>query len=248
MKYEYFYQTRQNENRTGWIKARNRAEAYASLRKQGIRPYRVVGDDPVEWGPWALGGLVAILSFALVWALFFRALPQTADDGLTIGAEPEAGAPAKRTQITGDIAVIASGEANGWEEVFPLHLDRILAAYAQPGRTDIIPPEAEEKDFQRLLVDLALPPCEAAPGDSSEVVHMKRIVAQMREEMKSSLAASESPDLKGYLDFLAARRNEEIAFREEALAALERAPEALREETRTDINARLRERGLPELK
>ena len=51
MKYQYFYQTKTNENRDGWITAKNRAEAYAALRKQGIRPYRVVGDDPVRWQP-----------------------------------------------------------------------------------------------------------------------------------------------------------------------------------------------------
>ena len=33
MKYQYFYQTKDNENRSGWIKARNRESAYTILRK-----------------------------------------------------------------------------------------------------------------------------------------------------------------------------------------------------------------------
>ena len=69
MKYQYFYQTKENENRSGWIAAKDRADAYTQLRKQGIRPYRVKGDDPVRWQPWALGATIAALALALVCAL-----------------------------------------------------------------------------------------------------------------------------------------------------------------------------------
>ena len=69
MKYQYFYQTKANENRSGWIKARNRESAYTLLRKQGIRPYRIVGDDPLNWRPWAIGLLVTVLTTALTLAL-----------------------------------------------------------------------------------------------------------------------------------------------------------------------------------
>lgn len=68
MKYRYLYQTKENENREGWIKARSRDEAYTLLRKQGIKPYRVIGDDPFNWRPWVIGaGYVVLL--ALVFAL-----------------------------------------------------------------------------------------------------------------------------------------------------------------------------------
>ena len=68
MKYRYLYQTKENENREGWIKARSRDEAYTLLRKQGIRPYRVIGDDPFNWRPWVIGAGYAVL-LALVFAL-----------------------------------------------------------------------------------------------------------------------------------------------------------------------------------
>jgi hypothetical protein len=68
MKYRYLYQTKENENREGWIKARSRDEAYTLLRKRGIKPYRVIGDDPFNWRPWAIAaGYVILLS--LVFAL-----------------------------------------------------------------------------------------------------------------------------------------------------------------------------------
>jgi len=54
MTYKYLYQDRENRNCEGEIKARSRDEAYTLIRKQGIRPYRVIGDDPWNWRPWAV--------------------------------------------------------------------------------------------------------------------------------------------------------------------------------------------------
>ena len=66
MKYRYLYQNRENKNLEGEIVARNRDEAYRLLRKQGIRPYRVIGDDPWNWRPWAISAGYVVLSAALV--------------------------------------------------------------------------------------------------------------------------------------------------------------------------------------
>ena len=66
MKYKYLYQNRENQNLEGEIVARNRDEAYRLLRKQGIRPYRVIGDDPWNWRPWAISAGYVLLSAALV--------------------------------------------------------------------------------------------------------------------------------------------------------------------------------------
>ena len=66
MTYKYLYQDKQNRNCEGEIKARDRAEAYLLLRKQGIRPYRVIGDDPWNWRPWAVGAGYAVLMIVIV--------------------------------------------------------------------------------------------------------------------------------------------------------------------------------------
>ena len=66
MNYKYLYQDRENVNREGQIAAKNRDEAYKLLRKQGIRPYRVIGDDPWNWRPWAISAGYVVLSAALV--------------------------------------------------------------------------------------------------------------------------------------------------------------------------------------
>jgi hypothetical protein len=64
--YKYLYQDRENRNREGEIHARSRDEAYTLLRKQGIRPYRVIGDDPWNWRPLVISIGYVILSTALV--------------------------------------------------------------------------------------------------------------------------------------------------------------------------------------
>ena len=65
MTYTYLYQDRNNESHEGEIKARSREEAYALLRKQGIRPYRIIGDDPWNWRPWAISAGYVVLAVGL---------------------------------------------------------------------------------------------------------------------------------------------------------------------------------------
>ena len=82
MKFKYLYQDRENRNREGWVDAKTRDEAYAKLRKQGIRPYRVIGDDPWNWRPAAIvvgyavlaGVLVAVSVVAMIQAKEIREL------------------------------------------------------------------------------------------------------------------------------------------------------------------------------
>ena len=70
MTYKYLYQDKENRNLEGEIKARNRADAYLLLRKQGIRPYRLIGDDPWNWRPWAIAmgyaGLLVIIVILVI--------------------------------------------------------------------------------------------------------------------------------------------------------------------------------------
>lgn len=68
MTYKYLYQDKNNRNCEGEIKARTRDEAYTLIRKQGIKPYRVIGEDPWNWRPWAVvaGYLVLFLVIGLL--------------------------------------------------------------------------------------------------------------------------------------------------------------------------------------
>jgi hypothetical protein len=66
MTYKYLYQDKENRNCEGEIVAKNRNDAYLLLRKQGIRPYRVIGDDPLNWLPWAVASGFALLLAAVM--------------------------------------------------------------------------------------------------------------------------------------------------------------------------------------
>jgi len=231
MKYQYFYQTKANENRSGWIKARDRENAYTLLRKQGIRPYRIVGDDPLNWRPWAIGAVIAALAAAL--AVATVAFVRAKDDR----------APSPRAQLYGDASVIAAGVYSEWRDVLASPLDRFLAAYAQPGSSALAPlltadeissfPAELEKDV------------EYADGEPMEVRQLKNIISGLRREMRDHLAAGES--VGAYMDFLEERQQEEREFRDRASESLQRVPESHLYNAWLGVNARLRERGISPL-
>ena len=84
MTYKYLYQDKDNANREGEIKARNRDEAYKLIRKQGIRPYRVIGDDPWNWRPWAVA-----VGYLLLFVVIGLLAMKLADKGSRISLSAE---------------------------------------------------------------------------------------------------------------------------------------------------------------
>lgn len=229
MKYKYLYQTKDNENRHGWIDARDRADAYTRLRKQGIRPYRVIGEDPFNYRPWAIGAGFVLMAAALV-------------ASVAMLASGSFSSHAARQQLTGDRAVIAAGFADSWEGVFDLMLDRYLAAYAQPGWI-ALPPELDESQLAAFAEELERP--SRCRRNSPEARLLHRIVLAMREEMRTYLAAGGT--VKDYLTFLDERQDQERDFRNRAIDSVARAPESLRARARMNVNTRLREMGLAEI-
>ena len=228
MKYRYLYQTKDNENREGWIEARSRENAYAKLRQSGIRPYRVIGDDPVNWRPWAARALIVVLAGALAAVL------------LSGGGNRR---PCPRGQLEGDRELIAAGVYCGWTNVFDTALDRCLAVYAQPGRF-VNRPELPAEEIAALSSALEVP-IQFRRGEPAEHRQLKNIVARMREDMRAYLA--EGGDAKGYLDFLDERQTQEREFREKAVDAVYRAPESVRYRAWLGVNARLKDMGIEPL-
>ena len=230
MEYRYLYQTKDNENREGTVKAASRADAYAVLRKQGIRPYRLIGDDPPKWRrPAAFATAAAILAVVLA--------------ALALALRPPASSPLARMQIPGDAALLSASLASAWEDVFPSALDRHLAAYAQPGWLALAPEDQpDEKAFAR---ELAARPVKVSADDPEHVRAVKRIVIGMRKEMEKYLADGGS--VGDYLAFLDERQDEERSLRAKAAESVEKAPADMRERARLNVNARLREMGLAEI-
>lgn len=231
MTYVYLYQTKDNENRKGEIKARNRAEAYAALRKQGIRPYRVIGDDPKNWRPWAVSGAIFTLLVAVAILTFY------------IWRSPSVTQAQKRSQLVGDSQVIASGAASCWDGVFDSPLDRYLAAYAQPGWL-LEPPALDDADKATFAVALDQEMVRSSE-ETPEIRQLKNIVLQMRSDMKGYLASGGTID--DYLDFLSDRQEREFKTRETARETLEKAPPEMRRRAWLNLNARLNDLGIAPL-
>lgn len=233
MNYRYLYQTKTNENREGWIKARDRADAYTQLRKQGIRPYRVIGNDPTNWVPWAVGGVISLLVAAVIGLL---ALLGRAPDG-----SDEGDGPLARGQIGGDAAFVDECVTAGWTNLFSGKLDRCLAAYAIPGTFAEVP-VVLPSEHTALVAELEADPQEGAADERSECRRMRRIVLWMREELRGRLKSGES--VADYLAFLETRQRRERDLRERAVESVRRAPESYRYSVWRGVNARLEEMGL----
>jgi len=225
--YKYLYQTKENENREGFVKARNREAAFHQLRLQGIRPYRLIGKDPFNWRPWAVGATMAVLVVGLAVALM---LPHGADDRT----------PRLRQQIVGDASVIAEGVSSDWAAQLKTPLDRYLAAYAQPGGT-AVPPYVEPERVEALAEDLDIP-LEYPAEEPSECRQLRNIVAYLREEMRAALNSGMT--VSEHFDFLERRQREEIALWKRAEQSIMKAPESYRAKMAASANAQLRARGI----
>lgn len=241
MKYRYLYQTGRNENRDGWIEARDRAEAYALLRKRGIRPYRVIGDDPPAWRAKArAAALAACVAAVAACTAAFAVRSGSGEEG-----EDAAGggrSSVRRAQLP-QSPDVAKGLESAWEGVFSTRLDRFLAAYAQPGWI-ALPPEPEPGDSERFLRELA-EPLDFPEGEDGGVRLLRRIVAGMRGELSRFLADGGGMD--GYFAFLEERQEEERETRKRAHDAVAAAPASARMRLRAAANTRLRDMGLEEL-
>jgi len=228
VKYTYFYQTKDNENRTGEICARDRADAYTQLRKQGVRPYRVVGDDPSTWRRWLpLGSVIALSAAAVAAALVFA-----------FGGEPE-DTPIVRQQLVGDEDFIVAQTATEWAETLPSALDRYLAAYAQPGWEVVrsVPPESALEDLKRPLTVTGV--------ERTEIRQLKRILMTMRGELSELVANGGT--LADYAAIISDRQAGEAALRAKAIESLLSTPHSMRRRAFASLNICLRDRNIAPL-
>ena len=135
MTYKYLYQDKENRNLEGEIKARNRADAYQLLRKQGIRPYRLLGDDPWNWRPWAVGAGYAVLLVAIVILIFMlgaKMSDKPAEKKVTVTLTAE---EAQRFREKAEEAVYRAPEAyryNVWKGVIARLEERGLEPIPRP--------------------------------------------------------------------------------------------------------------------
>ena len=180
MKYHYYYQSSKNENIDGWITAKSRDDAYAQLRKANIKPYKVVGKNPLAWKRWTT---IVVLSLALIAALL----------ALHYFSTPEP--TAIRAALYGDAATIQRLAANDWRDTFTDPGDAFLARHAIPGVVCDCP--------SNVVVAISPKFIPLAKDDTEELRKMKRMVNGMKAEMRDYLAAGGT--LIDYIDLCCER-------------------------------------------
>jgi hypothetical protein len=235
-KFHYFYQSKENKNLDGWIVAKSRDDAYAQLRKQSIKPYKVVGKDPIAWKRWsAIAVLTVALAGTYAW-LALRPEPAELDEQFV------------RHQIYGAESVIRNGMSTEWSACGLDEGERYLSRYAQPGikvayrhRT----PEtasAVEASLARHL--------EVEDSELLEYRQLKQIVESIKDELRAYIKSGGNVD--GFLDRLQERQDQEVAYYNAANQELENAKATMSEDEVYNLwaakNAELRAIGLPMLK
>ena len=174
MKYHYFYQNRDNKSCDGWIEAGDRNDAYAQLRKRGIKPYKLLGRNPRPWKRWTaiavLGAIAAVLSVVV--------LRELAAD------RREAFAWEERAQVYGDPELLRELASDGWRGAMGGEGDAWFARHARPGVLCDCGGKASE-----AVLRLSVEPLRITPGDQPEVAKMKRLVNGMKRELSAYLDA-----------------------------------------------------------
>ena len=241
MKFLYEDQDKANRRHRGTLNAATRADAYAALKAQGIKPIRcdeAPGFFNLLFGKgkrWIAIGVLAALCVALA------AVAIVGDQQLSV-VEQSLDAPTRR-QIIGDTAIVEKGIRTGWEDVFALEGDRFLASFAIPGVPAAVRSTTEEK-----LGEAIRTPVPAADADTSlENRQIIAIVAGMKKEIAALVASGWT--LRDVGTALARRQEQEIGYYYRVKTEVEGAaksgasPEAL-EELLERRNASLRKMGI----
>ena len=223
MKYTFAYKTSDGTRHEASMEAESREVVFEALRKENIRPIKVVAADGSKANGEIRGvrrrvvGLVAILAAVgavVATTLYNRAKPLPA---------PQFEAEQTRRQVIGDTAVIDKGIATGWSDVFSAEGDRFFASFAIPGvkagQRNTIVEELEAALGRRV---------EAKADDGMEARQIKSMVEGMKSEARAYIAAGGG--IVEYGKRLTERQDAEIAIYERTKAEIDRARKTMAED------------------
>lgn len=253
MRFSYAYKTSDGVRHEAAMEASSREMVFEALRAQGIRPIKVVAADGSKangeesWrGSRLTTRVLLVLAVALVLivplvllVLAPRILENRSD---LFSNTSQAGRTAlPRHQLYGDPATLEEIERDGFASVFPAVGDRILAAYAIPGRPvsdevrRISPMELAKAIAASMNDDVAF-----SDSDPPEALELKRIVQGMKEELRWYVGDGVGT-ASSYLSRLEERQEEEIRIYERTRKELETCTD---QNVREERNAALRAMGL----
>lgn len=213
--------------------AKSRDDAYAVLKKQGIKPSRVEeapGFFNKLFGKgkrWIAIAVLVVIATGLALAL-----------GLTKKEEIQSFLYEERAQLYGDPAVIDECFSTNWANVFDSQFDCRLALYAIPGR--VVDADLEINAVMPENDKAAITLVKIEDNELAEVAQMKRMVNGMKRELAEYLKAGGT--IESYLNRLNIRQKAEKGFFETAQRQVIKAKDHA---VWREKNAELRAMGLP---
>lgn len=230
MKFLYEYQDKANKRHRGVLNAPTRADAYAALKAQGIKPihcdeapgfFNLLFGKGKRWiAIIVLGALCLVLAVVVGRGVLTAPQPSSVEESFD--------SPIRR-QIIGDAAIIEKGLRTGWADVFDAEGDRFLASFAIPGVAPAIRSTTEEKLREALETQTL--------GNSTtqtlEARQIRAIVSGMKKEINKLL--KDGWTLREVGIALVRRQEQEIGYYERAKTEIETAakskmsPKALEE-------------------
>lgn len=224
MKYTYAYKTSDGKRHEASMDATSREAVFETLRKEGIRPIKVVaadgskanGEIPDTKNTKAIAvGAVAVSTLVLLFALYAFFVARNSTSEL-----PRFVAEQTRRQVIGDAAVVDKGIATGWSDVFPEEGERFFASFAIPGV------KAGQRNTTVKELEAALGRFVAVkPSDGVEARQIKAMVEGMKDEARAYIKAG--GNIVEYGKRLTERQDAEIAIYERTKAEVERARETM---------------------
>ena len=234
MLFSYVYKTSDGVRHEARVEASSRDMAFSVLRGEGIRPIKMWAADGSRANGEVKGirrrvavaiGIACVLlgaagAFLVMHeraVVFYRA-----DGSVGKGRNGNRVQAMTRRQIRGSSDKVQRLLANDSQSLFHYRGEVLLAHYAQPGR--IVPESVTMPGIEILTEDLLSSlkvPLYTFPGEMSECVELKSIVAGMKEELRMFLAAGGT--IKEYVSRLEERQKMEIAYREQAALKLDEA-------------------------
>jgi len=227
MKYTYIYKTSDGVRHEAVFHAENRDDVFIQLRKQGIKPIKVIAADGskangeirgVRKRVVALGALCLVLGAVVAGVFAFRV-------GVR-GGEEKAALPfndTTRRQLIGDAAVIEKGVLTGWSETFPEEGERFFASFAVPG----VKAGQRNTTVDELNAALART-VQVDEKDGLEARQIKAMVEGMKREARAYIAAGGT--IVEYGKRLTERQDAEIAIYERTKSEIENAKKTLKNE------------------
>ena len=205
---------------TGSIEAASRDDAFVALRKDGIRPIKVVAADGSKANGEIRGVRRRVVGLVAALAAVGAVVATTLYNRTRTPPTPEFEAEQTRRQVIGDSAVIDKGIATGWSDVFPEEGERFFASFAIPGV------KAGQRNTTVEELNAALERrIDVAGEDGMEARQIKSMVEGMKSEARAYIAAG--GNIVEYGKRLTERQDAEIAIYERTKAEIDDAREKL---------------------